>query len=92
MAREREDRLVPLADGKLVARGRIQPIHEPMQAPTAEAVGDAVAELVGELIDRCPAGWHVAHVSVKKDRAWRPASERSRYFGQAFFSREPTPA
>ena len=84
--------LTPLEDGKLVARGRCQPEHERLTAPSAEAVADAVADLVAELIRECPDGWYVAHISVKKDRVTVSAAERSRYFGQVFFTREPTPA
>ena len=85
--------LAELPDGKRVARGRCQPEHEPLTAPGIAQVADAVADLVAELIGQCPEGWSVAHVSVKRDRAGsRPARERSRYFAQVFFSREPTPA
>jgi hypothetical protein len=80
--------LIPLSDGKLVARARVQPEHEPLTAPLLSVVADTLADTLAELIESAPEGWHVAHVSIKKDRAWRPARERSRYFLQVFFSRE----
>ena len=93
MACKRKPELVELPGGRMAARGRCQPEHEPLQAPAIAQVSDTVSDLLAELIELCPEGWSVSGASIKRDRAsTRPASERSRYFAQVYFAREPTPA